>query len=68
MADETFKPGNTVRLKSGGPLMTVAFFEPQTHPPSVHVVWFDHENKKHEANFVPDTLINDNGSFSDQAP
>ena len=61
-AGETFKPGDTVRLKSGGPLMTVAFFEPQAHPPSFHVVWFDHDNKKHEANFVAETWKRDDGT------
>ena len=42
MAD-TFSIGDSVRLKSGGPLMTVEFVDSDGQ--SVHCAWFDGKEK-----------------------
>ena len=51
-----FKKGDTVKLKSGGPLMTVA--NPQSTNGTVYVVWFAHGNQSDvkSGNFAPETL------------
>jgi len=46
-----FKPGNVVRLKSGGPDMTVSSTDPVDFGHSVRTdlvscIWFDSKNKK----------------------
>ena len=49
MLDRTFKIGAVVRLKSGGPLMTVD--ELTTHgtsgQPTVSVIWFEGSEQRH---------------------
>ena len=41
---ETFRPGDVVKLKSGGPKMTVTFIDPEGH---VGCAWFQmHDNPK----------------------
>jgi len=45
---EKFKPGNTVRLKSGGPVMTV---EGHTQGGRVSCRWFDPTGKLQNATF-----------------
>jgi uncharacterized protein YodC (DUF2158 family) len=67
MADERFEAGETVRLKSGGPLMTVE----QTGRGGmgsdrelVWCVWFEQVGKKQEmkrGTFPPATLRKDDG-------
>ena len=56
MAKEEFKPGDTVRLKSGGPLMTVDTVNGDT----VRTVWFEGTTKK-QSNFPAVTLEHDDG-------
>jgi uncharacterized protein YodC (DUF2158 family) len=56
MATETFKPGDAVRLKSGGPLMTVKSLQGN----DVICVWFEGEMKK-ESEFLAATLERDDG-------
>jgi len=54
-----FTQGETVKLKSGGPVMTVKQAVPGTHdedPDSVHCVWFN-ENVVAELLFPSDCLI-----------
>jgi uncharacterized protein YodC (DUF2158 family) len=52
----TFNPGDTVRLKSGGPLMTVTAVD----DPRVYVTWFDESNKRHSEIFPAIALeVND---------
>lgn len=51
MADEAFKVGDQVKLKSGGPKMTVTQVgEAQFGGPTVWCVWFD-GSKKFEDTF-----------------
>jgi uncharacterized protein YodC (DUF2158 family) len=49
MADRTFKIGDVVRLKSGGPLMTVDELTTQgtSGQPTVSVVWFEGSEQRH---------------------
>jgi uncharacterized protein YodC (DUF2158 family) len=69
VADTQFKIGDTVRLKSGGPLMTIEKITPQRsidgHPfePSVNCIWFEGP-KKATGNFHPNTLVADDGGVS----
>jgi len=43
-----FKPGETVQLKSGGPIMTIRHFDHQDKQ-SVHCEWFDNNvPRRHE--------------------
>jgi uncharacterized protein YodC (DUF2158 family) len=57
MANRTFKIGDVVRLKSGGPSMTVD--ELTTHgingEPMVSVVWFE-GSEQHHGNFLEAVL------------
>lgn len=52
-----FKIGDTVRLKTGGPLMTVALIKSDTE---ILCVWFVDDEKKSNA-FHPDVLDADDG-------
>jgi uncharacterized protein YodC (DUF2158 family) len=56
MTSDAFKPGDTVRLKSGGPLMTVKSIEGD----DVICVWFEGKAKK-ESRFKAVTLTHDDG-------
>jgi uncharacterized protein YodC (DUF2158 family) len=62
MTKETFKEGDPVRLKSGGPNMTIrkfAFNELTDKPYTDRVVctWFDDNNVKKEATFETVLLV-----------
>ena len=51
-----FKKGDVVRLKSGGPLMTVVQeYSNHSQGPSVSCVWF-YESKPNEGTFVVEAL------------
>jgi uncharacterized protein YodC (DUF2158 family) len=52
---EQWKVGDVVRLKSGGPAMTVAGLGPYSRA-GILCTWFDEKNKKSEELFLPDTL------------
>jgi uncharacterized protein YodC (DUF2158 family) len=52
--NEGFVVGDVVRLKSGGPLMTVARIE----EPAVYTVWFDGDKKLSDSFFAA-TLTRD---------
>jgi uncharacterized protein YodC (DUF2158 family) len=54
MADE-FKAGEVVKLKSGGPKMTVSHIGNEYDPRAVYCVWFE-GNKKKTEQFPPDAL------------
>jgi uncharacterized protein YodC (DUF2158 family) len=56
MSDASFKPGDTVRLKSGGPLMTVKAVEGS----NVFTIWFEGTKKK-ESSFPAISLKHDDG-------
>lgn len=47
-----YQKGDLVRLKSGGPLMTVESIEED----QVYCVWFDEEDKPQGDDFHPDQL------------
>ena len=53
-----FKKGDTVRLKSGGPPMTVTQSGKSMYGQElVWVVWFDEKNIKHDDTFPPEALM-----------
>jgi uncharacterized protein YodC (DUF2158 family) len=57
-----FKVGDTVRLKSGGPLMTIESIAP--YPGGglrAFCVWFE-KNEQKRGNFPPEALEADDGS------
>jgi uncharacterized protein YodC (DUF2158 family) len=51
-----FEIGDTVRLKSGGPLMTVKIAE---YDDDTRCTWFDTSNKPQEQSFHAETLVAD---------
>lgn len=55
MIAQTFKPGDVVELKSGGPKMTVRSYEPQDSA-EVTCEWFDKSNDFCTKSFHQDTL------------
>jgi len=56
MATDTFKPGDVVQLKSGGPKMTVTKVDNNAaRKPTVWCVWFIGDRKESGA-FEPSTL------------
>ena len=56
------QPGTTVRLQSGGPLMTVASVETVGGKTLVHCVWFDHEHNERRASYPEAALVEETGS------
>jgi uncharacterized protein YodC (DUF2158 family) len=57
MAD--FKPGETVRLKSGGPLMTVQLVQSDGE---IWCEWFDNKEEHQQRGFKPSSLEADDGA------
>ncbi len=55
MTEQTFNAGDTVRLKSGGPLMTVESAFESYGTMQVHCTWFV-GTKLERGSFVPGTL------------
>jgi uncharacterized protein YodC (DUF2158 family) len=54
---EEWKPGDVVRLKSGGPTMTVVTVgESQFGEPTVWCEWFDDKNQPQKHTFSPTSL------------
>lgn len=56
-----FQVGETVRLKSGGPLMTIE--EPGSVPNSWVCVWFEGKKEK-RSSFAAATLEKDDGTIA----
>lgn len=56
------QPGNTVRLKSGGPLMTIESVETIGDKTIVHCVWFDHDHNERRESYPTTVLIEDEGT------
>jgi len=54
MADEAFKVGDVVMLKSGGPKMTVSFVSDESG--LIECTWFDKSGERKHDEFSPDTL------------
>ena len=52
MDERGLNVGDVVRLKSGGPAMTVEAID----GPAVRVVWFDEKQQAHRESFPPETL------------
>lgn len=50
-----FNVGDRVKLKSGGPDMTVVSTEGFGET-RIYTMWFDSSGKKHDADFPPDAL------------
>ncbi len=50
-----FKVGDTVKLKSGGPVMTVDDIDTTANPPEIYTVWID-ANKKFTDKFKEHAL------------
>jgi uncharacterized protein YodC (DUF2158 family) len=63
MADQ-FKPGDTVRLKSGGPLMTVEEYGDYSGKRKCRCKWFGEKNKLEHGTFADAELVSDDGSPS----
>lgn len=59
MSTQKFKKGDTVRLKSGGPLMTVESYNIENET-EVLCVWFK-DNERLDGYFDEDTLEKDDG-------
>lgn len=55
MATQTFNVGDVVRLKSGGPKMTVTQIGERLGAPTVWCSWFD-GTKKLDGDFPPSAL------------
>ena len=53
MSDPKFQVGDVVRLKSGGPLMTV---QQATYADSIMCTWFGEDNRRMSEGFHPRTL------------
>lgn len=53
MSDNPFQVGDVVRLKSGGPLMTV---QQATYADNIMCTWFGESNKRMSEGFHPRTL------------
>jgi uncharacterized protein YodC (DUF2158 family) len=58
MTGTEFVKGDTVRLKSGGPIMTVTNVGARAYSTeeAVWCVWFDAKNNKTEDTFPPESL------------
>jgi uncharacterized protein YodC (DUF2158 family) len=53
----SFKVGEVVKLKSGGPLMTVtAISTSEDRPPSFNCSWFDKDNREQVGSFPADAI------------
>ncbi|MDH2383611.1 DUF2158 domain-containing protein [Bradyrhizobium sp. CER78] len=53
-----FKAGDTVRLKSGGPLMTVTAVQ---NDGELWCEWFDKSDKPQGKSFSPHSVVEDDG-------
>jgi uncharacterized protein YodC (DUF2158 family) len=56
---EQFKPGDMVKLKSGGPLMTVEHYDDMRG--GVVCSWFNEKNERKQEAFAPDALGKEGG-------
>jgi uncharacterized protein YodC (DUF2158 family) len=54
---EAFKPGDTVRLKSGGPDMTVDSISDSYGVPQVYCEWFNSKDEPQSKSFAPTSLV-----------
>jgi uncharacterized protein YodC (DUF2158 family) len=53
------QPGKAVRLKSGGPRMTVESVETVGGKTTVHCVWFDNEHNERRGSYPATELVED---------
>jgi uncharacterized protein YodC (DUF2158 family) len=61
--ENLFEIGDTVRLFSGGPLMTVNFYDATTG--AVECIWFNALDDKAESTFKAEVLMHDEDSEFD---
>jgi uncharacterized protein YodC (DUF2158 family) len=54
---ETFKDGDVVVLKSGGPKMSIAAFPNNVKGNLIRCTWFDQQEALKSDLFAPDTLM-----------
>jgi uncharacterized protein YodC (DUF2158 family) len=57
-----FKPGDTVRMKSGGPLMTVSHIRQQDG--EIWCEWFDSKDEPQSRAFKATSLVADDGQIN----
>ena len=50
------RAGDTVRLKAGGPQMTVESIKQTAGGNQVHCVWFDHDHNERRAQYLESVL------------
>ena len=58
-----FNKGDVVRLKSGGPSMTVELTQCKDDPGKLNCSWFDKDGKRHFDYFDPAVVEVDDGSM-----
>lgn len=56
MAADNFLPGDVVKLKSGGPFMTIDSFTRNSSITKANCVWFLDERDRKEATFSLDSI------------
>jgi uncharacterized protein YodC (DUF2158 family) len=62
MSADQFKVGDTVRLKSGGPVMTVSSLTKDLkNKPMVNTVWFDKKDEEHSGQYLEEMVVADEG-------
>jgi uncharacterized protein YodC (DUF2158 family) len=54
-----YKIGDVVRLKSGGPAMTITMVGDNYGTPTVWCQWFDHKHTLQNGDFPPDAVEKD---------
>jgi uncharacterized protein YodC (DUF2158 family) len=63
MAQSKFKLGDVVKLKSGGPRMTITFVQPQNSDIPIRCTWFAHgvASEKISADDFPEEALEKDG-------
>jgi len=59
--NQSFKEGETVRLKSGGPLMTISTIDKESN--LANCEWFDSKKEFRAADFYLTSLVHDDNNI-----